>query len=200
LRRFFSFNCLAVYNNKKGFILGSWEEDIVDDMKQGSTDAFERCYRLLSPQIYTVIFNICRNKDTAQELLQDTFLNVFENLHGYKTKHSFIAWAKRIAFNNTLNFIKRQSRVVLIEELPQESFEVECDLSKQVIDSQLIETLLAKVTEVERLVLWLFIVEQYNHEEIGVLVSKTPSYSKSIVSRALKRIRLFQEVKDHAHQ
>ena len=95
--------------------MGSWDEDIVDDMKQGSTDAFERCYRLLLPQIYTVIFNICRNKDTALELLQDTFLNVFENLHGYKTKQSFIAWAKRIAFNNTLNFIERQNRMVLME-------------------------------------------------------------------------------------
>jgi RNA polymerase sigma factor (sigma-70 family) len=132
--------------------------------------------------------------------LQDTFLNIFENLDGYRTKQSFIGWAKRIAFNVTLNFIKRQYRVVLMEGLPQESFEIDCDISKQIIDSQLIETLLAKVTNVERLILWFFIVEEYTHEEIAVLVSKTPSYSKSIVSRALKRIRLFKEVKDHAYQ
>lgn len=176
-----------------------WNEGIVDDMKQGSVEAFEHCYRLTSPQIYTVIFKICRNKDTAQELLQDTFLNIFEDLHRYKTNHSFIAWAKRIAFNNTLNFIKRQNKMVLMEELPEENFDLVCCLSKQVIDSQFIETLFAKVTKIERLVLWLYIVEQYSHEEIAVLVVKTSSYSKSIVSRTLKRIRLFQEVKDHAY-
>ncbi len=176
-----------------------WEEGIVEQMKQGSTDAFERCYRLISPQIYTVIFKICRQQDTAQELLHDTFIDIFESLQFYKNKQSFIAWAKRIAFNNTLNFIKREKRVVLMEELPEDGFEVAACISQKIIDSQLIESLLAKVSEVERLVLWLFIVEQYNHEEIAVLVEKTPSYSKSIVSRALKRIRLFQEVKEHAY-
>ncbi|MCO4822739.1 MAG: sigma-70 family RNA polymerase sigma factor [Flavobacteriaceae bacterium] len=178
----------------------NWDEGIIDEMKQGNAIAFERCYRIISPQIFTVIYKVCRNHETAQELLQDTFIDIFESLYCYTSKQSFLAWAKRIAFNNTLNFIKRNSRMVLMEELPQESFEIECDLTKQLIDSQLIESLLAKVTEVERLILWLFIVEQYNHEEIAVLVSKTPSYSKSIVSRALKRIRLLQEVKDHAYK
>ena len=177
-----------------------WDESIVDEMKQGHADAFERCYQLISPQIYTVIYKICRNKDTSQELLHDTFIDIFESLHCYKTKQSFLAWAKRIAFNNTLNFIKREKRVVLMEELPEEAFEIDCDISKQLIDSQLIESLFAKVTEIERLILWLFIVEQYNHEEIAVLVSKTPSYSKSIVSRTLKRIRSLNEVKDHAYK
>jgi RNA polymerase sigma-70 factor (ECF subfamily) len=180
--------------------LDIWDERIIDEMKQGCTDAFERCYQLISPQIYTVIYNICRNKDTAQELLQDTFIDIFESLDCYKTKQSFLAWAKRIAFNNTLNFIKREKRVVLMEELPEEAFEIDCDIAKQLIDSQLIESLFAKVTEVERLILWLFIVEQYNHEEIAELMSKTPSYSKSIVSRTLKRIRSFNEVKDHAYK
>jgi len=179
--------------------LDIWQEEIVDDMKRGSEEAFERCYQLISPQIYTVIFKICRNKDTAQELLQDTFLAIFENLHSYKNKQSFIAWAKRIAFNNTLNFIKRHHRLVLMEHVPEESFEITSCASKQVIDSQLIESLFAKVTEIERLILWLYIVEQYSHEEISLLVNKTTSYSKSIVSRALKRIRLLQEVKEHAY-
>lgn len=181
-----------------------WQEGIIDEMKQGRTDAFERCYQLISPQIFTVIYKICRNKDTSQELLQDTFIDIFENLHCYKPKQSFLAWAKRIAFNNTLNFIKKQKRVVLMEDLPEAAFEIDCGITQQLIDSQLIESLFAKVTEIERLILWLFIVEQYNHEEIAVLVSKTPSYSKSIVSRVLKRIRshneIKNEVKDNAYK
>lgn len=176
-----------------------WEDNLVDELKHGSKDAFERCYRLLSPQIFTVIYKVCQNQATAQELLHDTFLDVYEQIHCFTRNQSFIAWVKRIAFNNTLNFIKRNSRMELVEELPENTFDVECCVSKSIIDSQLIETLLTKVSEVERLVLWLFIVEQYNHEEIAVLVSKTPSYSKSIVSRVLKRLRISSEVKDHAY-
>lgn len=180
-------------------ILDIWEDKLVEQMKQGDKGAFERCYRLISPQIYTVIINICRNNETAQELLQDTFLDIFEKLPLYKKHHSFIAWAKRIAFNNTLSFLRRNKRIVFSEECEQESILIEEFEFDSVENSQLIETLLAKVSEGERLVLWLFIVEQYSHDEIAMLMSKTPSYSKSIVSRALKRIRASQEVKNHAY-
>ncbi len=176
-----------------------WEERLVEEMKQGSHSAFERCYRLISPQIYTVIYKICRNEASAQELLQDTFLDIFENLHCYGQSNAFIAWAKRIAFNNTLNFIKKHNRMELVEDLPEQYDEIAHCASKQIADSQLLDNLFEKITEVERLILWLFIVEQYNHEEIAVMVSKTASYSKSIVSRTLKRIRLSQEVKNHAY-
>ncbi|MDO6447390.1 sigma-70 family RNA polymerase sigma factor [Colwellia sp. 1_MG-2023] len=177
-----------------------WEEQLVDEMKQGCPQAFARCYRLFSAKLYTVIFHICRQPDSAQELLQDTFLDIIENLHCYTVKQSFLAWAKRIAFNNTLNFIKKNNRMVLMEELPQEIESIECSFVKEMHDSRLIESLFAKVGEVERLVLWLFVVEQYNHEEIAILVGKSPSYSKSIVSRTLKKIRLSKEVKDRAYK
>ncbi|WP_206483174.1 sigma-70 family RNA polymerase sigma factor [Thalassotalea sp. G2M2-11] len=176
-----------------------WEISLVDELKQGSTQACERCYRLLSSQLYTVIYKVCQNQATAQELLQDTFLDIFEKVHCFKKQQSFVAWCKRIAFNNTLNFIKRNNRMEFIEELPDMLFDEENCVSEVIADSRLIESLFAKISEVERLILWLFIVEQYNHEEIAVLVSKSPSYSKSIVSRALKRIRMSPEVKTYAH-
>jgi DNA-directed RNA polymerase specialized sigma24 family protein len=45
----------------------------------------------------------------------------------------------------------------------------------------------------------LFIVEQYSHEEIGSLFSQSPSYSKSILSRCLQKLRKKLEVKHNAH-
>lgn len=177
-----------------------WEEKLVEQMKGGTHDAFERCYRLLSPQVYTVIYKVCQNPATAQELLQDTFLDVFEKLHLYKEHQSFLAWTKRIAFNNTLTFIKRQKRMVLMEEPENENDYIDVDVTKNIEDSQLLDSLMSKMSEVERLILWLFIVEQYSHDEIAVLVSKTPSYSKSIISRALKKLRTSCEVRNHAYR
>jgi len=174
------------------------EEHLIEEMKQGSHRAFERCYRMFSPQIYSVIFRICRNEASAQELLQDTFLDIFENLDRYSTQYSFINWAKRIAFNNTLNFIKRHNRISLDESFTNDNSETISCSFKQIDDGELIESLFEKTTEPERLVLWLFIVEEYKHEEIGELFAKSSSYSKSIVSRALKKIRVSREVKDHA--
>ncbi len=55
-------------------------------------------------------------------------------------------------------------------------------------DQNQLELLLGKVSEQHRLIVWLFIVEQYTHEEIAELTNKTVSFSKSVVHRALKKL------------
>lgn len=173
-----------------------WEEKLITEMRQGDKAAFERCYRLLSPQIYTIIYNICRNEASAEELLQDTFLDMFEKFKLFRNDKSLVGWVKQIAFNNTLNFIKRNSRIVFTEienevvSLPLELLQIE--------NEQLLESLLHGVSEIERLVLWLFIVEQYTHIEIGEFTDKSESFSKSIVSRSLQKIRRTREAINHA--
>ena len=60
----------------------------------------------------------------------------------------------------------------------------------QRLDAQAdIQSMLSKLPEDMRMVLWLKEVEGYTHAEIAALVNKTPSYSKSLVSRALKFLR-----------
>ncbi|GHF87584.1 RNA polymerase sigma factor [Thalassotalea marina] len=179
--------------------MDSWEDKLIDNMRSGDKYAFEQCYRQLSPQIYTAIYKICQNSDTARELLHDTFIDVYESIHSYKKQGSFQGWVKRIAFNNTFNFLKRNKKFVFIEDANVEEQYIDFNHGDAVHDCRLLDSVLDKCTEVERLILWLFIVEQYSHEEIAVLASKSPSFSKSIVSRTLKRIRLFSEVKKHAY-
>ena len=177
-----------------------WNESLVDKMKAGEQSAFEQCYLLLSPQVYTAIFNICRDQGNANDLLQDTFVAAFDKIHSYTTKdRSLIAWLKRIAFNNTFNFLKKHKfTIVGIDGLDEEtsSYSSIETLHEQ---SDFLSTLLRQISEHERLIIWLYIVEQYSHEEIGNIVNKKPSYSKSVVSRCLKKLRAKQEVKDYAH-
>ena len=56
-------------------------------------------------------------------------------------------------------------------------------------DTDLLSKLMVSVPTNHRVILWLFVVEQYSHEEIALLVSKSPSYSKSIVSRCLQKLK-----------
>jgi RNA polymerase sigma-70 factor (ECF subfamily) len=77
-------------------------------MIEGDTQAQACCYQKFSSTIYTSIYNICRNSANASDLLQDTFIDAFVNIGQYNRNYAFIAWLKGIAFNNTLNFIKRE--------------------------------------------------------------------------------------------
>lgn len=168
--------------------------DYVHGMKQGDREAFELCYQDISPTIYSAILRICMNRDIADDLLHDTFIKIFENIHSFDEQLSFIAWAKRIAFNLTFNFIKKASnrRHENIDEsmLLSSISLVESSFSNE----NLIAVLFDDITERERLILWLFIVEQYTHDEISLIVERSASYSKSILSRALKKIKQHEEV------
>jgi RNA polymerase sigma factor (sigma-70 family) len=177
-----------------------WNESLVDKMKVGDQHALEECYRQLSPIIYTAIYNICRDQGNANDLLQDTFITAFEKINCYTTTDkSFIAWLKRIAFNNTFNFLKKHKLTVVgidgLDEAISSNFSIEL-LHEQ---NNFLSTLLLQISEKERLIIWLYVVEQYSHEEIGDIVKKSPSYSKSVVSRCLKKLRTKQEVKNYAY-
>ncbi len=177
-----------------------WNEKRIEEMIRGDIKAQECCYREFSPLIYTAILKICKNRTSASDLLQDTFINAFEYIEQYNSNFAFIAWLKRIAFNNTFNFIKREkvaeNAVEYLKEVPSEYPSFSDDICQQ----NLLESLLDKISENERLILWLFIVEQYSHEEIARLVDRTPSYSKSIVSRSLKKLKSYSEEKSYVYR
>lgn len=188
-----------ISDDKRELSLQQWDEKLITKMKEGDDFTLEQCYRQFSPVIYTVILKICKNKATASDLLQDTFIDAFECISTYKQQASFIAWLKRIAFNNTLNYLNRQKVALRAVEKIQAIPSKEITLDEEISQNDLFSFLMEKVTENERLILWLFIVEQYSHEEIAILVEKSPSYSKSIVSRCLKKLRNSTEVKQYAY-
>ena len=94
------------------------DDQFIVGMKNGDADAFEQCYRILSPTIYTAILKICRNRDCANDLLHDTFLDVFDKIATFNSSNSFIAWVKRIAFNKTFNLLKRQKSTFQLINMP----------------------------------------------------------------------------------
>ncbi len=164
-------------------------KQLIAGMKNGDADAFEQCYRILSPTIYTAILKICRNRDSADDLLHDSFLDAFDKIASYDSSNSFIAWLKRIAFNNTFNYLKKQKNTFqLINNLATETLH-EKSVADAYDDTDLLSKLMVSVPTNHRVILWLFVVEQYSHEEIALLVSKSPSYSKSIVSRCLQKLK-----------
>jgi RNA polymerase sigma-70 factor (ECF subfamily) len=157
-------------------------------MKLGEQSAIAQCYELFSPMIYTAIYKICKNPAVADDLLHDTFIDALENLAQIQDDKFFLAWLKKIAFNNTFNYIKRQNVFSKVKQKISLQLEQTHSFTQQVNDQNQLELLLGKVSEQHRLILWLFIVEQYTHEEIAELTNKTVSFSKSVVHRALKKL------------
>ena len=87
--------------------------DLVNQFRQGDSDAMERLILKYQNRIYNVILKICSDPDDAAELTQETFVKVIENIHKFEGRSKFYTWAFRVAVNLTLNYCQRNAKLTL---------------------------------------------------------------------------------------
>lgn len=87
-------------------------------LKEGDKSALYRLYEKYSGALYGVILRMCKEQDLAQEILQDTFIKVWQQIASYDPeKGRFYTWAYRIARNTTLNALRKKQDLIQNEDL-----------------------------------------------------------------------------------
>jgi len=164
------------------------DKSLVKLMRKGDEPAFTLCYQTLSPFIYSVALRICGRAAVAEEITQDSFIKAFNSLEQLKNDTHFVPWIKRIAFNYTVTHLRKDKESTLTGEVEQDDILTD-EFDSLVVHQNQLEFLLSHISSDAKLIIWLFIVEGYSHTEIAELTNKTQSYSKSIVSRSLAKLR-----------
>ena len=102
----------------------SRDMELVAAAKAGSSAAFEELQSLYSRRLYNRIFSMTRNREDAEDALQDTFLHAYVALHSFEGRSQFASWLTRIAINSALMTLrKRRRRAEISFNLPSESEE-----------------------------------------------------------------------------
>ena len=90
----------------------------IERIKNKQKDALYHLYDKYSGALYGVILRICQNQTLAEDLLQETFIKIWENIQGYdSSKGKFYTWAYRIAKNTTLNALRKSDLLIQNEDL-----------------------------------------------------------------------------------
>ena len=84
--------------------------ELVIKASQGDISAFEKIYRDTSGFVYNVAFRITGNRDNADEVTQDVFVKVYDNLRNFGFRSSFKTWIYRITANLAINYCKSRTR------------------------------------------------------------------------------------------
>jgi RNA polymerase sigma factor (sigma-70 family) len=168
------------------------DELLIARARKGDTAAMEALYRSFETPVYNLGRHILSRPEEAEEVLQETFLEVFRSLSRYRGEGRLGAWIRSIAVSKALMRIRSRSGRSE-EPLPDEDFGLADHAPSRASDTVLervrLEAALAKLPEHTRAVVWLHDVEGFTHEEIAALFKKTASYSKSQLSRAHARLR-----------
>ena len=85
---------------------------------QGDKNALYLLYDKYSGALYGVILRMCREEDLAKDLLQESFIKIWQNIGSYDAeKGKFYTWAYRIAKNTTLNALRKSTPLIQSENL-----------------------------------------------------------------------------------
>ncbi|MEJ2514311.1 MAG: RNA polymerase sigma factor [Gammaproteobacteria bacterium] len=163
--------------------------------RRGDMKAHEVLYASYGTPVYTLGVRMLGEPALAEEVLQDTCIEVIRNLADFREDDAFGGWVKRIAVNKCLAHLrsawhrKAQSLEPAGDDAPALQPASGDDPASAVGDGQALERALAELSPTARAVVWLYDVEGYTHQEIADLMGKTVSFSKSQLSRAHERLR-----------
>jgi RNA polymerase sigma-70 factor (ECF subfamily) len=84
------------------------EQILIQQSQQGNPEAFDQLIKPYESRLYTFLAKMCNNEAAAQDMAQETFINVFKKIKEFRGDAKFSTWIFRIATNNCL-MLKRQS-------------------------------------------------------------------------------------------
>ena len=93
------------------------DESILEGCIAGNREAQYELYKKFASTMLALCFRYARNRDEAEDFLQEGFLRVFQKISTFRREGSFEGWMKRIMINNALNEIKRNRKIPFLEDI-----------------------------------------------------------------------------------
>ena len=165
--------------------------NLVVECKQGSKKASYELYRLYSKAMLNVAFRIVGNIAEAEDVLQEAFLDAFNKLKDFRQDTTFGLWLKQIVVNRSINLLRKRRLELIelegdhLENIPDEEPESDEDVQYQVA---LVKEGMKQLPDGYRVVLSLYLLEGYDHEEIGQILNITENTSRTQFLRAKRKL------------
>jgi RNA polymerase sigma-70 factor (ECF subfamily) len=174
-------------------------QDLIDRCRKGDRGAQFRIYELYFKAMYNTSLRIVRDPMEAEDIMQESFLAAFEKMETYKGSVSFGAWLKKIVINRSLDSIKKRKMhfEILDERLEGQAGDpaTEEDIDEALLNEDRIRNAVMQLPDGFRVVLTLYLLEGYDHEEISEILEISASTSRSQYARARQKLK--EILKDH---
>jgi len=174
------------------------EEDrsLIQAFQSGDDFAFVSIYNRHRSAVYTFCLKMLLDRDGAQDVMQETFLRVYENRNRLLNAGSFRAWLFTIARNQCLNTLRRDRRNVPLDPEDESVLALpEASLSRMEANEEIdrVNEFLIRLKDEYREVLILREYQNLSYEEIAAITRSTVSAVKSRLFKARRKLAAMTE-------
>lgn len=164
---------------------------LVVECKKGERKAHHELYKLYSKAMYNVAVRILNHTDEAEDALQEAFMEAFTKIKDFRQETSFGSWLKQIVVYKSINILRKRKMVFEkiddfdVESIAEHNWEDEEELNFKIDE---VRKAIALLPEGYRLVLSLYLLEGYDHEEISQILKINEGTSRTQFLRAKRKL------------
>ncbi|MGE5395076.1 MAG: RNA polymerase sigma factor [Candidatus Saccharibacteria bacterium] len=163
-------------------------QELINRCRKGDTKAQFELYKVYYKPMYNVCLRMVGNAVEAEDVMQEAFLKAFTKIDTYEGVVSFGAWLKRIVINRSLDYLKK--RKVKFEEINEKIPEEEPEgIVITEVHTEYLKKAIQQLPDGYRVVLTLYLLEGYDHEEIAQILGISNGSSRSQYLRAKLKLR-----------
>lgn len=174
---------------------GNGDLHYIEKMKKGDRKALYVIYDRYSAAIYGVIIRICRNEPKAEDLLQEVFMKIWENISTFDpNKGKFYTWANRIARNTTLNSLRKKDPFIQTDDFSV--YESTTQPPETENNFEALKGALTTLKEHHQRAIELVYYQGYTHREAHEVMGVPLGTFKSYVKQALVALKSAYPARD----
>ena len=178
------------------------DTDLIEGCRAGNNAARKALYTLYANRLLAVCYRYTGDIDAAHDVLHDAFIKIFTKFN-FRGNGSLLAWMKRIVVTQAIDHLRKEQRVVLMEDgvhdFMANQFD-ECiydDDEEEMLSEQTLMSFIADLPDGCRTVFNLFVLEGKTHSEIAELLHIKVQTSASQLYRA--KYLLAERIKKHTN-
>lgn len=171
------------------------ESDLIDGCIHGDSKMQRALYDRFASTMYGVCLRYAGNTNDADDILQEGFIKVYNNIHKFRREGSFEGWIRRIFINTCIEHFRKKTKSYNISEVHENTVE-DADISA--LDTLAAKDLVKVINELSpgyKTVFNLYVVEGYTHREIGDMLGISEGTSKSQLARAKATLKKMLETR-----
>ena len=174
----------------------------VEQLKRGDKEAFASVYEDSYGYLHTCVIHIVKDEDIAQDMLQDTYSEIYRNISQLKSSEDFLSWAATIANRKCFAYIKKDREILVDNKTDDEGNESsffdsvsddEAFIPENILDNRekikMIRDIIDDLSDIQRACIIGFYYNEQKQEEIAEQLGIPVNTVKSHLNRAKAKIK-----------
>lgn len=166
------------------------ERELIRECINGNRLSQRKLYDMHSPLMFSICLRYAGNYADACDMLQDSFIKVFDNLHKFDFQGTFQGWIRRVVVNTCIDFHRYKKHNLSFETIENTNSYL-TTVNNEVIlrlSSEDMLKAIQKLPTTQRIIISLYAIDGYEHSEIAGILRITESASRSMLAKARKSL------------